>query len=158
MYHLRPDIRRGFFPRVVDSRNAREDFPLTRKLRPLTQVVPWGLRKMLNWIKTEYDNVPVVIAENGFSDNGEVEDSERIRYLVVSTRSQRNVAHNLIDLETESPQASAPEFLRVTTDSVLPDSPWFSTVPPRDRLLPNPLNRYHEIARVLETSDDVLVT
>ncbi|XP_021938454.1 myrosinase 1-like isoform X2 [Zootermopsis nevadensis] len=50
---------------------------------PSFQVVPWGLRKMLNWIKTEYDNVPVVIAENGFSDNGEVEDSERIRYLVM---------------------------------------------------------------------------
>jgi beta-glucosidase/6-phospho-beta-glucosidase/beta-galactosidase len=39
---------------------------------------------MLNWIKTEYNNVPVVIAENGFSDKGGVEDTERIKYLVVS--------------------------------------------------------------------------
>jgi short-subunit dehydrogenase involved in D-alanine esterification of teichoic acids len=46
--------------------------------------VPWGLRKILNWIKNEYKNVPVIITENGFSDNGNVKDTERIKYLVVS--------------------------------------------------------------------------
>jgi hypothetical protein len=50
----------------------------------MTQVVPWGLRKILNWIKKEYNNVPVVITENGFSDTGELNDTERTEYLVVS--------------------------------------------------------------------------
>lgn len=55
--------------------------------------MPWGLRKILNWIKKEYKNVPVVITENGFSDNGKVKDTERIKYLVVSeTASYSQVA------------------------------------------------------------------
>jgi beta-glucosidase/6-phospho-beta-glucosidase/beta-galactosidase len=39
---------------------------------------------MLNWIKKEYSNVPVIITENGFSDSGKLKDTERIEYLVVS--------------------------------------------------------------------------
>jgi beta-glucosidase/6-phospho-beta-glucosidase/beta-galactosidase len=43
--------------------------------------VPEGLRDMLNWIKNEYNNPPVFITENGWSDNGELEDNDRIDYL-----------------------------------------------------------------------------
>lgn len=43
--------------------------------------VPHGLRDLLKWIKTEYDNPPVLITENGWSDNGELEDDGRIEYL-----------------------------------------------------------------------------
>jgi beta-glucosidase/6-phospho-beta-glucosidase/beta-galactosidase len=50
----------------------------------MTQVVPWGLRKILNWINKQYNNVPVVITENGFSDSGNLNDTERTEYLVVS--------------------------------------------------------------------------
>lgn len=49
---------------------------------PNYEVVPWGLRKILNWIKKEYKNVPVIITENGFSDTGKVTDTERINFLV----------------------------------------------------------------------------
>ena len=43
--------------------------------------VPEGLRHLLNWIKTEYNNPPVFITENGWSDGGELEDDGRIDYL-----------------------------------------------------------------------------
>ncbi|XP_049840618.1 myrosinase 1-like isoform X1 [Schistocerca gregaria] len=46
------------------------------------KVVPWGLRKMLNWIKKEYGNLPLLITENGFSDHGGLHDKDRINYFV----------------------------------------------------------------------------
>ncbi len=43
---------------------------------------PFGMRKVLNWIKNNYNNVPVYITENGVSDhNGTVDDDHRIRFL-----------------------------------------------------------------------------
>nr|ADD92156.1 beta-glucosidase [Odontotermes formosanus] len=44
------------------------------------QVVPWGFRKLLNWIAKEYNNPPVLVTENGFSDYGELNDRDRIDY------------------------------------------------------------------------------
>jgi beta-glucosidase/6-phospho-beta-glucosidase/beta-galactosidase len=46
--------------------------------------VPWGFRKLLNWIANEYNNPPVLITENGFSDNGELNDRDRVDYHIVS--------------------------------------------------------------------------
>ena len=48
------------------------------------KVVPWGLRKLLVWIKEEYGNPEVIITENGFSDTGELNDCRRINYYNVS--------------------------------------------------------------------------
>ena len=48
------------------------------------QVVPWGFRKLLNWIAKEYNNPPVLVTENGFSDHGETEDRDRIDFYIVS--------------------------------------------------------------------------
>ena len=45
------------------------------------RVVPWGLRKLLNWIKNEYNNPEMLITENGVSDKGEMDDTCRIDYL-----------------------------------------------------------------------------
>ena len=46
--------------------------------------VPWGLRKLLGWIRDEYGNPPVVITENGVSDDpdhyGHLADQQRIRF------------------------------------------------------------------------------
>jgi beta-glucosidase/6-phospho-beta-glucosidase/beta-galactosidase len=44
-------------------------------------VVPEGLRELLKWIKRKYDNPTVMITENGYSDNGELNDDDRIDYL-----------------------------------------------------------------------------
>jgi beta-glucosidase/6-phospho-beta-glucosidase/beta-galactosidase len=47
-------------------------------------VVPWGFRKVLNWITKEYNNMPVLVLENGFADNGELNDKDRVDYHIVS--------------------------------------------------------------------------
>ncbi|KAI7815254.1 glycoside hydrolase [Rhyzopertha dominica] len=43
------------------------------------QVVPWGLRKVLNWVKNQY-NVTIYITENGYSDDGNLNDIDRVVY------------------------------------------------------------------------------
>ncbi|XP_001637902.2 lactase/phlorizin hydrolase [Nematostella vectensis] len=50
---------------------------------------PFGLRKILNWIKGNYNNPEIIITENGFSCDGEedlsgdaaLEDTHRVNYL-----------------------------------------------------------------------------
>uniref|UniRef100_A0A8D8QLH8 Myrosinase 1 n=1 Tax=Cacopsylla melanoneura TaxID=428564 RepID=A0A8D8QLH8_9HEMI len=44
------------------------------------KVVPEGFRGLLKWIKKEYDNPPVHVTENGYSDDGQLEDDGRIDY------------------------------------------------------------------------------
>ena len=51
--------------------------------------VPWGLRKMLVWLKQTYNDPEIIITENGFSVNGEdklkgeaaLRHKERVVYL-----------------------------------------------------------------------------
>ena len=48
-------------------------------------VVPWGCRKMLEWISARYGNPDIYITENGFAcedhfQDGRVDDQDRIRY------------------------------------------------------------------------------
>jgi beta-glucosidase/6-phospho-beta-glucosidase/beta-galactosidase len=42
--------------------------------------VPEGLRDLLKWIKDEYENPITLVTENGYSDEGEMEDDGRIEY------------------------------------------------------------------------------
>jgi hypothetical protein len=51
----------------------------------MLQVVPWGLRKELNYIAKQYNNPPLIITENGFSDHGGLQDTDRVHYYTVST-------------------------------------------------------------------------
>lgn len=46
----------------------------------LFQVVPWGFRKLLNWIKAEYNNPEQIVFENGFSDRDNLNDDDRVSY------------------------------------------------------------------------------
>lgn len=43
--------------------------------------VPQGLHDALVWFKKEYNNPTIIITENGWSDDGELEDCDRIEYL-----------------------------------------------------------------------------
>lgn len=60
----------------------------TRKNIVITfQVVPWGARRLVNWIKNTYgDEKGIIVTENGYHDNGNVmEDlNTRGRYHKVS--------------------------------------------------------------------------
>lgn len=47
------------------------------------QSVPWGFRKLLNWVKDHYGDVDIYITENGYSDLGATDDAERIVYIEV---------------------------------------------------------------------------
>ncbi|XP_060578197.1 lactase/phlorizin hydrolase-like [Ruditapes philippinarum] len=45
------------------------------------KVVPWAIRKSLNWVKTHYGDIPIYITSNGVSDNtGELNDTDRVNY------------------------------------------------------------------------------
>ncbi|XP_046623554.1 myrosinase 1-like isoform X1 [Neodiprion virginianus] len=43
-------------------------------------IIPEGFSSLLRKIKSEYNNPPVYITENGFSDNNKVQDYQRIKY------------------------------------------------------------------------------
>ncbi|XP_058443900.1 myrosinase 1-like isoform X2 [Malaya genurostris] len=43
-------------------------------------VVPEGLRGALNWIKESYNNTEVIITENGYSDDGQLDDHDRVEF------------------------------------------------------------------------------
>lgn len=44
------------------------------------RVTPFGIRKLLNWIKKSYGNLPIYITENGYASNETLEDTGRISY------------------------------------------------------------------------------
>ena len=47
--------------------------------------MPWAFRKELNWIANAYGNPPIYVTENGFSDYGGLNDTNRVLYYTVST-------------------------------------------------------------------------
>nr|SGZ49394.1 beta-glucosidase [Zygaena filipendulae] len=44
------------------------------------KVVPSGFRKLLKWITSTYNNVPIIVTENGYADFDGVVDSARVSY------------------------------------------------------------------------------
>ncbi|XP_013188038.1 myrosinase 1 [Amyelois transitella] len=45
------------------------------------RVVPWGFRRILNWIKKTYNNPQIVVTENGISLGPGVHDPKRVNYI-----------------------------------------------------------------------------
>ncbi|XP_070575582.1 cytosolic beta-glucosidase-like [Ptychodera flava] len=60
-------------------------------------VVPWGIRRLLAWIKNEYNDPPIYVTENGFStaDIDELDDVDRVNYY----RSYINEVLKAIDID-----------------------------------------------------------
>ncbi|PSN34228.1 hypothetical protein C0J52_24414 [Blattella germanica] len=44
-------------------------------------VEPKGFRKQLQWLAKEYNNPPIFVTENGYSDHGALNDTWRIKYI-----------------------------------------------------------------------------
>ena len=45
------------------------------------KVTPFGFRRLLNYIKDTYDNIPLMVTENGVTDNNGTElDDHRVSY------------------------------------------------------------------------------
>ena len=72
-------------------------FPYFRGKSSWLYVVPWGLRRILKWIKNTYNNPAIYITENGYSTSTGLEDSERVdcvtRYIneVLKGREKRQL-------------------------------------------------------------------
>ncbi|KAF9412486.1 hypothetical protein HW555_009010 [Spodoptera exigua] len=43
-------------------------------------VVPFGFRRLLKWITKTYNNVPIIVTENGYADFSGLEDKARVAY------------------------------------------------------------------------------
>ncbi|XP_037935101.1 myrosinase 1-like [Teleopsis dalmanni] len=56
--------------------------------------VPEGLEDLLKWIRDNYNNVEVIITENGWSDEGTLDDSERIDYLKAHLQAVLNAVNS----------------------------------------------------------------
>lgn len=62
-------------------------------------VVPWGLRKVLNWLRFKYGDLPMYVTANGIDDDPHAEqDSLRIYYI-------KNYVNEALKGETPPPQS-----------------------------------------------------
>lgn len=57
------------------------------------KVNPWGLRSLLRWIRDRYNNPPLYVTENGFGDDGQMDDQERIHYYRSYTNEMLKAIH-----------------------------------------------------------------
>ncbi|KAI6054326.1 lactase/phlorizin hydrolase [Marmota monax] len=71
----------------LDPPSYEDDQEITEEVDPswtataMNPAVPWGTRRLLNWIKEEYGDIPIYITENGVGlSNPAVEDTDRIFY------------------------------------------------------------------------------
>ncbi|MFP4143765.1 MAG: GH1 family beta-glucosidase [Phycisphaeraceae bacterium] len=66
-------------------------------------VVPWGCRKLLEWIASRYDNPPIIITENGCAgddhlEGGEVRDQPRIDFYLGYLSEAHRAIESGVDL------------------------------------------------------------
>lgn len=77
-----------FWDIVTTFENPHRCYCSSRKYKSYftSQVVPWGLRETLRYIKEKYNNPPVFITENGYCNKSrELNDLRRINYFRVPT-------------------------------------------------------------------------
>nr|BAI50022.1 beta-glucosidase [Nasutitermes takasagoensis] len=57
------------------------------------RVVPWAIRKQLNWIANAYGNPPIYVTENGYSDYGGLNDTSRVFYYTEYMKEMLKAIH-----------------------------------------------------------------
>ncbi|CAK6448613.1 unnamed protein product [Pipistrellus nathusii] len=68
-------------PSYRDDQETTEEEDPSWPATALNRAAPWGMRRLLNWVKEEYGNIPIYITENGVGlENPKVEDTDRIFY------------------------------------------------------------------------------
>lgn len=78
--------------------------PSWKKTSMQWSIVPWGCRKLLEWISERYDNPPIYITENGcaFDDklvNGSVNDQARLDFIKGYLEACHQAIQNGVNLE-----------------------------------------------------------
>ena len=63
-------------------------------------MTPFGFRRILNWLKEEYNNPPIYVTENGLSIRGEIDlnDTARIYYLRSYINEALKAVQDKVDL------------------------------------------------------------
>ncbi|XP_006834640.1 PREDICTED: lactase-phlorizin hydrolase [Chrysochloris asiatica] len=68
-------------PSYEDDQEATQEEDPSWPSTALSRAVPWGMRRLLNWVKEEYGDVPIYVTENGVGlTNPKMEDTDRIFY------------------------------------------------------------------------------
>lgn len=68
-------------PSYQDDQETIEEEDPSWPSTALNRAAPWGMRRLLNWIKEEYGDIPIYVTENGVGlANPKVEDTDRIFY------------------------------------------------------------------------------
>ncbi|XP_003794429.1 lactase-phlorizin hydrolase [Otolemur garnettii] len=68
-------------PSYEDDQELLEEEDPSWPSTAMGRAVPWGMRRLLNWIKEEYGDIPIYITENGVGlTNPNLEDTDRIFY------------------------------------------------------------------------------
>ncbi|XP_060527146.1 myrosinase 1-like [Cylas formicarius] len=66
----------------LDSGTGSKTDPSWKTVVGWVNDVPWGFRKLLNWVSEHYKRPDIFITENGWSDyTGELNDQDRIEYI-----------------------------------------------------------------------------
>ncbi|XP_020865148.2 lactase/phlorizin hydrolase [Phascolarctos cinereus] len=66
-------------PSYESDQERTEEEDTSMPTSALNRVVAWGLRRLLNWIKEEYGDIPIYVTENGVGfETSEIEDTNRV--------------------------------------------------------------------------------
>jgi beta-glucosidase/6-phospho-beta-glucosidase/beta-galactosidase len=61
-------------------------------------VVPYGIRRVIKWVRDRYGDIPMYVTENGYSDSGTLDDEDRADYYrQYINQVLRGLTHTLVD-------------------------------------------------------------
>jgi len=60
--------------------------------------VPEGLESILKWISKTYNNIEIIITENGWSDGGQLNDDDRIEYMKAHLQAVLNAINDGVNV------------------------------------------------------------